>query len=103
MEKFNYLQTAEDAQKALVELKKQYILELEFLIEEYKRLSPIQIGDKVKITYSNNNRVALGGCAGFDVTYFHSIELVINKLKKDGSIAGNGRLIIYHDTIVEKI
>lgn len=96
------MQTAEQVQARIIQLNKNHQTEINLLIEEYKRLSPIQIGDKVKVTYSNG-KTELGECIGFDIQYSTRLEPIINKLKKDGTVSNVGRISSWVYSKIEKL
>ena len=96
------MQTAEQVQARIIQLNKNHETEINFLIEEYKRLSPIQVGDRVKVTYSNNT-TELGECIGFDTQDSTRLDTVIKKLKKDGTVSSIGRISSWMYLKIEKI
>jgi hypothetical protein len=92
------MNTQAEVKQKIDELDRNYRDEKDKLIEEYKRLSPIQVGDKVKVTQPNGT-VEYGQCV--DLRYHD--DAIINKLKKDGTVSGVGRIYVWHGAIVEKI
>jgi len=93
------MNTQAEVKQKIAELDRTYKEERSRLIEEYKRLSPIQVGDKVKVTHANGT-VEYGQCV--DVRY-NDGGTIINKFKKDGTVSGVGRIYVWHGETVEKI
>jgi hypothetical protein len=93
------MNTQAEVKQKIVELDRTYREERSRLIEEYKRLSPIQVGDKVKVTHANG-KVEFGQCV--DLRY-DSGDAIINKLKKDGTVSYVGRIFVWHGETIEKI
>jgi regulator of sigma D len=97
------MQTAEQVKQRLIELEKNYNKERRELIEEYKQLSPIQVGDKVKVTHKNAD-AELGECVELNIGYGYVMEPVLHKLKKDGTVHSNARLYIWdYSSTLEKL
>ena len=97
------MQTAEQVKQKLIELEKNYNKQRKELIEEYKRLSPIQVGDKVKVTHKNED-AELGECVELNIAYGYVLEPILHRLKKDGTVHGNARLYIWdYSSKIEKI
>ena len=97
------MQTAEQIKQKLIELEKNYKLQRNALIEQYKKLSPIQVGDKVKVTHKNGN-VELGECVELNISYNYVLEHILHKLKKDGTVHRNARLYIWdYSSKLEKL
>jgi ribosomal protein L30E len=92
------MNTQAEVKQKIVELDRNYKEERSRLIEEYKRLSPIQVGDRVKVTHANG-KVEIGQC----VELRYDGGAIINKFKKDGTVSGNGRIYVWHGETVEKI
>jgi mannose/fructose/N-acetylgalactosamine-specific phosphotransferase system component IIB len=92
------MSTQAEVKQKIVGLDKTYKDERRRLIEEYNRLSPIQVGDKVKVTQVNGT-VEFGQC----VELRYDDCAVINKLKKDGTVSNNGRIYGWHGATIEKI
>jgi hypothetical protein len=103
MEKFKHLQTAEDVQKALYEIKATYESDRKFLVEEYERLFPIKKGDKVNVI-QRKFPTETGGLIGFELMISNRIIPIIHKLKKDNTISSVGRIYVWsEDVTIEKI
>jgi len=96
------MQTAEQVKQKLIELEKNYRIEHNLLIEEYKKLSPIQVGDKVKVTHKRGD-VELGECVDIRIGYQYKIEPILHKLKKNGNVSLRDVLYMYPYSILEKL
>lgn len=96
------MQTAEQVKQRLIELEKNYNKEHRELIEEYKQLSPIQVGDKVKVTHKNAD-AELGECVELNIGYGYGLEPILHKMTKKGVVSLRGILYYNSDSRIEKL